>query len=61
MPRGVADIGAWRQLEQSIVSLYRGDLTDWTGHALAVERTAAACGVSRRFVEKTLRKHKVIT
>lgn len=61
-PSSVADIHAWQRLEQSIVSLYLGDLANLNLCAdLSIQRTAATCGVSRHFVEKTLRKHKVIT
>ena len=57
-PATVSDIYSRMRLEQSIVCLYEGDRTDWCHHALALSRTAKACGVSQRFVEKVLHKHK---
>jgi hypothetical protein len=56
----VADIYDWMQLRANIVSLYRSDLNDGHGHDLAIERTTAACGISPRFVLKTLRAMKVL-
>lgn len=50
------DFYDWLRLRDSIAALYRGDITDHCGHDFAVTRTAAACGVSRRFVVKTLQR-----
>jgi len=54
------DFYDWLKLRDSIVSLYRSDLAEH-GHDQAVFRTAEACGVSRRFVIKTLRQLHIIS